>query len=66
MSYPEHPLINIWAVVADPDVPNDVVERLIDRWAARRDGHTPDLVPEDDKPWLARHIVPTTTRRSPS
>ncbi|WP_326829702.1 hypothetical protein OIE13_06070 [Streptosporangium sp. NBC_01810] len=60
MSYPEHPLINIWAVIADPDIPDDVVERLIDRQAARRDGRTPNPVPEDDKPWLARHIAPTT------
>lgn len=52
------PMSDVRSVVSDPAVPNGVVERLIDRMAARRDGRTPDPVPEDDKPWLARHIAP--------
>lgn len=51
------PVIDVWAVVADPAVPDDVVERLIDRMSAQRAGRTPDPVPEDDKPWLDLHVV---------
>ncbi|GAA0853331.1 hypothetical protein ACFQVD_26705 [Streptosporangium amethystogenes subsp. fukuiense] len=51
------PMSDVRSVVFDPAVPDDVVERLIDRLAARRAGRTPDVVPEDDKPWLARHVV---------
>lgn len=58
MSHPEHPLIDVWSAVKDTSIPDDVLERLIDRQAAVRQGRTPDEVSEGDKPYLARHIVP--------
>lgn len=57
------PLIDVWAAIADPDIPHDVVERLIGRQAAHRDGRTPDRVPEADKPYLARHRLARSHRR---
>lgn len=53
----EHPLIDTWAAISDPDIPHDVIERLIERKAAVRDGRTPDVVPEGDKPYLVPHVV---------
>jgi hypothetical protein len=55
--YPSHPVIDVWAVLADPDIPRDVGQRLLTRQRARAEGLIPDVVPEDDKPFLARHIV---------
>lgn len=50
------PVIDVWAVLADPDIPADVGQRLLTRQAARRRGLEPDVVPEADKPFLARHV----------
>ena len=52
-----HPLIDVWAVLEDPDIPTDVGQRLLTRQRARGLGLTPNPVPEADKPFLARHIV---------
>lgn len=57
----EHPLIDVWAVLEDPDIPSDVGQRLLTRQRARGLGLTPDPVPEADKPFLARHIVDDPT-----
>ena len=53
----KHPLIDVWAVLEDPDIPSDVGQRLLTRQRARRMGVTPAIVPDEDKPFLARHIV---------
>ncbi|MFI7125920.1 hypothetical protein ACIBQ1_09515 [Nonomuraea sp. NPDC050153] len=53
----EYPVIDVWAVLADPDIPCDVGQRLLSRQRARAMGLPPDVVPEADKPFLARHIV---------
>lgn len=53
----KHPVIDVWAVLADPEIPRDVGQRLLSRQRARAEGLTPDVVPEEDKPFLARHIV---------
>lgn len=52
-----HPLIDVWAVLEDPDIPRDVGQRLLTRQRARALGVAPDPVPDEDKPFLARHIV---------
>jgi hypothetical protein len=51
------PVIDVWDVLQDPEVPRDVGQRLLARQRARREGLTPDPCPEADKPFLARHIV---------
>lgn len=56
--YPDFPLINVWAVLVDPDIPVEVGQRLLDRQSAVRNGEQPEPCPESDKPFLARHIVP--------
>ncbi|MEO3869400.1 hypothetical protein ABGB18_11260 [Nonomuraea sp. B12E4] len=56
--YPSHPLIDVWAVLRDQDIPVEVGQRLLDRQRAVRAGEQPAVCPEDDKPFLARHIVP--------
>ncbi|KAB8186935.1 hypothetical protein FH608_046455 [Nonomuraea phyllanthi] len=56
--FASHPMIDVWAVLSDPDIPSDVGQRLLTRQRARALGLTPDVVPEEDKPFLARHIVP--------
>ncbi len=56
-AYPDHPVIDVWAVLLDPEIPHAVGQRLLSRQRARRVGVTPDPVPEEDKPLLARHIV---------
>lgn len=53
----KHPVIDVWAVLSDPEIPSDVEQRLLTRQRARAMGVTPDVVPEEDKPFLARHIV---------
>jgi hypothetical protein len=55
--YPDRPVIDVWAVLEDPDIPRDVGQRLLARQRARRMGVDPEPVPEGDKPYLARHIV---------
>lgn len=55
--YPDHPVIDVWAVIADLDVPDDVLLRLMARRTAVQEGRKPDPVPDTDKPFLARHIV---------
>ena len=50
------PLVDAWAVLADPDTPREVSHRLLVRQGARRNGRNPDPVPEEDKPILARHL----------
>lgn len=51
------PVIDVWAVLADSDIPTGVGQRLLTRQRARHEGLTPDAVPEADKPFLARHMV---------
>lgn len=53
----KYPLIDVWAVLLDPDIPRDVGQRLLTRQRARGLGVTPDPVPDGGKPFLARHIV---------
>lgn len=53
----KHPVIDVWAVLLDRDIPGDVGQRLLSRQRARALGLAPDVVPEEDKPFLARHIV---------
>lgn len=55
--YPSHPVIDVWAVLRDPDIPAEVGQRLLDRQRAVRNGEPPEPCPEADKPFLARHIV---------
>ncbi|TYB69670.1 hypothetical protein FXF51_05780 [Nonomuraea sp. PA05] len=55
---PDYPLIDVWAVLRDPDIPAAVGQRLLDRQRAVSAGETPAVCPEEDKPFLARHIVP--------
>lgn len=56
--HPSHPVIDVWAVLCDPDIPEEVGQRLLARQRAVRAGEKPDPCPEADKPFLARHIVP--------
>lgn len=56
--YPSHPVIDVWAVLADPDIPRDVGQRLLTRQRAVQQGIQPEPCPDEDKPFLARHIVP--------
>ncbi|MEV0968499.1 hypothetical protein [Microtetraspora glauca] len=51
------PVIDVWAALMDPEVPDDVAQRLLDRQAARRQRLTPEPCPEEDKPYLARHVI---------
>lgn len=53
----KHPLIDVWAVLADPEIPGGVGQRLLARQAAVRNGREPESVPEADKPFLSRHVV---------
>jgi hypothetical protein len=55
--YPSHPVIDVWAVLADPDIPAEVGRRLLKRQSAARNGRAPGTAPEGDKPFLARHVV---------
>ncbi len=55
--YPDHPVVDVWAVIADPEIPHGVGQRLVTRQRARRLGLEPEPVPEADKPYLARHFV---------
>lgn len=50
-------VIDIWAVLADPDIPRDVGQRLLTRQAAARRGLPIPPCPEDDRPYLARHVI---------
>jgi hypothetical protein len=67
-------LVNIWDLIADPDMPSDVVQRAFGRARARALGITPEPIPEADLPHLARHAQPdpqtskenTCTPSSPS
>jgi hypothetical protein len=52
------PVIDVWTAIADPEIPDDVLLRLLSRRNAREKGETPEPCPEADKPFLARHIVP--------
>lgn len=56
-TYPSHPVIDVWAVLRDPDIPAEVGQRLLDRQRAAVLGEQPEPCPEADKPFLARHIV---------
>jgi hypothetical protein len=51
------PVIDVWAAVKDPEVPDDVLQRLLARIDACQKGDVPAPVPEADKPFLARHLV---------
>lgn len=51
------PVIDVWAVLTDPDIPRDVGQRLLTRQRARSLGVDPEPVLEADKPFLARHVV---------
>lgn len=55
--YPDRPVIDVWAVLADPTIPHDVGQRLLTRQRARALGIQPEPCPDEDKPYLARHIV---------
>jgi len=55
--YPDHPVIDVWAVLLDPEIPHEVGQRLLTRQRARAAGVTPEPCPDEDKPFLARHIV---------
>lgn len=55
--YPDRPVIDVWAVIADLDTPDDVLLRLLARRTAVQEGRKPGPVPDADKPFLARHIV---------
>lgn len=57
--YPARPVIDVWAVLADPDIPQEVGQRLLTRRTARTLGLDPAPCPDADKPFLARHIVET-------
>jgi hypothetical protein len=57
----EYPVIDVWAVLADPEIPTEVGQRILTRQRARAEGLTPEVVPEADKPFLARHIVTEET-----
>ena len=48
-------VINVWDLIADPDVPSDVVQRAFGRTRARALGLTPEPIPDEDLPHLARH-----------
>lgn len=54
---PEHPDRAAIAALFDPEVPDDVAARLLDRLDAVQRGLTPEPCPEEDKPYLARHTV---------
>lgn len=49
-------MINIWDLIADPDVPSDVIQRAWARTRARALGLGDDPIPESDLPHLARHV----------
>ncbi|GIH69457.1 hypothetical protein [Sphaerimonospora thailandensis] len=51
------PIIDVWAVITDPDIPRDVGQRLLARQAAHRQRLTPEPCPDADKPYLARHVI---------
>jgi DNA segregation ATPase FtsK/SpoIIIE-like protein len=55
------PLIDVWAVLTDPDIPSDVGQRLLTRQRARQAGVDAEPCPEADKPYLARHVVDPPT-----
>lgn len=55
--HPDRGVIDVWAVITDPDIPRDVGQRLLTRQRARALGITPEPCPEEDKPYLARHVV---------
>lgn len=62
--FPSHPVIDVWAVLRDPDIPEEVGQRLLERRRAVRNGEQPDPCPEADKPFLARHIVPAPPKEA--
>lgn len=62
-AYPDRPVIDVWAVILDPEIPHAVGQRLLSRQRARQEGLTPDPVLEEDKPFLARHIVTSREAR---
>jgi len=64
--FPSHPVIDVWAVLLDPDIRRDVGQRLLTWQRARAEGLVPEVVPEGDKPFLARHIVPEIPSPFPS
>ena len=51
------PLIDVWAVPQDPDIPRDVGQRLLSRQGARSLGIEPEPCPVEDESFLAKHIV---------
>ncbi len=51
------PLIDVWAVLQDPDIPYEVAQRLLTRQRARSLGMEPGPCPVEDQPFLARHVV---------
>ncbi|MEV0994608.1 hypothetical protein [Nonomuraea sp. NPDC050202] len=59
--FPSHPVIDVWAVLRDPDIPVEVGQRLLDRRRAVQAGEVPAVCPEGDKPFLNRHIVSSTS-----
>lgn len=50
-------MIDVWAVLTDPDIPGDVGQRLLTRQAAAQLGLPTDPIPVADRAYLARHIV---------
>lgn len=54
-------VVNVWDLIADPDVPSDVVQRAFGRTRARALGITPAPIPDEDLPHLARHAQQALT-----
>jgi hypothetical protein len=51
------PLIDVWAVLQDPEIPREVGQRLLARQRAVSSGVDPEPVPAEDVPFLSRHVV---------
>lgn len=51
------PVIDVWSVLQDPEIPQEVGQRLLTRQRARSLGVAAEPCPEADKAYLARHIV---------
>ncbi len=55
--YPTHRVIDVVGALFDPEVPDDVAKRLLHRRHALRRFVAAEPCPEEDRPFLARHIV---------
>jgi hypothetical protein len=52
-------MIDVYAVLQDPDIPREVGQRLLTRQRARALGIEPEPCPDIDKPFLAKHLIRT-------